>query len=114
MNKIEPYSLYQTLTCKPHPKIPLKKNQKTKIIDTIPALKSNETTALVRLIIEHYRCTTLRDASENDKVINEISYDSIYESKIIDGKRIFNVDKLPKDLQWIILKFIEVCEGQQA
>lgn len=99
MSKVEPYSLYQTLSCKLSKKEP-SAAQKKALSDNINKLYENQKAVVIRLIIEHARIN-------NNLEGNAIPYGGIEDEKDI----IFDMDSeiFPTELKWILIKFFKVC-----
>lgn len=105
MSKVEPYSLYQTLSCKLSKKEPTVA-QKKALSESIDKLYENQKEVFIRLILEHAR---LNDTLENDS----IPYGG---TEGEDGSIIFDIgnETFPTELKWILIKFFKICSGEQT
>ena len=98
--KVKAYSLYQTFS-RNNPEKDLSVTEKKKLAADIPNLGNDEKVAFLRLILEHARV-------ENQ----EAPPDSLpYKGELTDDGPVFDIGNLPRDLRWILLKFVKVCKG---
>lgn len=103
MSSIKPYSLYQTLKDNiPSKNITLK--DKKYIINNVNTLNIDQKTAFTRLVIEHFRL-------QDDGIDSDTNNNSIFSEQKSSENIEFNINDIPKDLLWILLKFIKICEN---
>mgnify|MGYP001557886570 CR=1 FL=1 len=98
------YSLYQTFS----QNIPTKNisvANKTLIIKASKIFTKEQQIAFGRLILEHKNY----DEPENNNIL-ELPYEGhdIEEAESLE----FDLNKLPQKLQWILLKFVKMCEKE--
>lgn len=98
--KAKKYSLYQTFTYN----IPVKdlsEIEKTQLKSGVEKLTQHEKNVFLRLILEHAH------------IVDSYGVDASLPYSGTDAKDgpVFNLDDLPVDLRWILLRFLKVCEG---
>lgn len=96
------YGLYQTFSSD-IPNEKLKVKEKKQIEDSFHMLSSKQTEAVFMLIYEWAR---VNDALERSDVLP-------YEMKEKNGKVIFDLEKLPTGLQWVLWRFSNVVKDKK-
>lgn len=99
--KVESYSLYQTFR---HniPERDLSVAEKKQLESGVEELRQDEKIAFLRLILEHARIADDYESSNGDLP---------YGGEDSDDGPTFEVGHLPRDLRWILLRFLKVCES---
>lgn len=106
MDAKTPYSLYQTFS----QNIPTKNisvANKTLIMKACKTFTKEQQIAFGRLILEYKNC----DEPENVNIL-ELPYEGIEQSNGDVESVDFDLNKLPQKLQWILLKFVKMCEKE--
>ena len=97
-----PYVLYQTFSCNV-PKTNISSVQTRDLITSTDRLSHDHKSIMVRLIIEHARI--------NNDLPTDLSI-LPYSGVSKNGDVEFTIGSLPHHLKWILLKFIDMINGQ--
>ncbi len=119
--KIANYSLYQSFS-QNMPKSNLTVNDKEFLEKSISKLTAEQNIAIFRLMLEHSRVSN----ADSNTIVTEIPYNGVESNEVADdtskcggagkvgtnevtGGVTFEFKNIPRELQWIILKFVKVC-----
>ena len=98
-----PYSLYSTFAVD-LPKKNMKAADKKKLKEGLSKLNEKEGSACLRLILEHATITNCKYD------ISTLPFEGVEKD---DGTPSFDIENLPENLRWILLRFIGVCNAPQ-
>ena len=101
--KIESYSLYQTFRNN-IPDKDLTTDEKKQLESEVGSLKKDQKVAFLRLILEPARIEDNFESSNGNLP---------YNGEDTEEGPCFDVGNLPRDLRWILLRFLKVCQSHQ-